>query len=637
MGKSDWIQSVFSDGSSTFVSPALPQKGEEVTIKIRMFEDAPLTDVILRTRINGGEIRLHMVREYASNGLVYYSTKLRTYERVLKYCFYIVTDEHVYYYNQLGVFDYMPDETYDFRIVYDYRQPAWVKNAVFYQIFPERFCNGNPDISVKDNEYMFDGYPTKCVKDWYEEPKEYEDAHCLDFYGGDLEGIRKKIPYLKELGVTALYLNPIFYAATTHKYDCLDYFHVDPHFGGDEALAKLTEELHANGMRIILDVSINHTGSAHKWFNRDADFFDKSVGAYNNPDAAERKYYFFGEGNTYKAWWGVETLPTLNYSSKELRDVLYLDEDSLVRKWLKPPYNTDGWRFDVADVMARSDEGQFHHEVWPALAASIKDAKNDAYIVAEEWGDCAEFLQGDEWDTPMNYTGCARPVREFVGENDLLLGRETSIRRTKPNQSAAVLSARIKEHLGKIPYALSQVQFNLLGSHDTPRLHNNPLIPWSSVKAAVVMLFTLPGTASIYYGDEVDIDGRIETNEGFRYPMPWKRVENMDESAQRAYSTYNTLANLKKNNSAFSSSFRVMSEEGKVFAFARFDMNELFFVICSMEDEDTKVIIPYDIFGVESVKGIEEAFGQEVLYEDVAGNLIIDVAAKESYVIKVLY
>lgn len=133
----------------------------------------------------------------------------------------------------------------------------------------------------------------------------------MDFYGGDLEGIKQKIPYLKELGVTALYINPIFEAPSVHKYDCIDYFHMGRHFGGDEALAELSRALHENGMKLILDISINHTGVEHKWFNRDGVFFDKSQGAYNNPGSVERSFYFFKEGsNEYKGW--VDNLCTLH-------------------------------------------------------------------------------------------------------------------------------------------------------------------------------------------------------------------------------------------------------------------------------------------------------------------------------------
>lgn len=630
--KTNWLESVYSDGSGEFVQPALPKKGEEITVSIRFFADAPVKDVMLRTRINGGEERIHMVRGEEKNGLVYYYGKVCTKEDCLYYHFFIVADETIYYYNQMGILEYMPDETYDFRIVYGYRQPSWVKSAVFYQIFPERFCNGNPAISVKDGEYQFDKYDTIQVKDWNTVPALFDETHCLDFYGGDLEGIKAKIPYLKELGVTALYLNPIFYAATIHKYDCLDYFTVDPHFGGNQALQELVEELHKNDMRIILDVSINHTGSAHKWFNKNGEFFDKSVGAYNNPNALERKYYFFGENNTYKAWWDVETLPTLNYTSDELRDILYRSEDSLVKKWLKPPFNTDGWRFDVADVMARNDEIQLHHEVWPEIADSIKSTKEDAYIVAEEWGECSEFLQGKEWDTPMNYFGCARPVREFVGEWDLFLGREEIIRQTKPNQSAKTLANRIRQHLFKIPFQLQQVQFNLLGSHDAPRLHNNPKISWEAVKIANVLLFTLPGTASIYYGDEAGIDGRLKDTEGFRYPMPWDK----DFKKEAPYQCYYTLAHMKQENEAFcGGGFKILWEEGSVFAFARFTEQQLFYVICSVEEKSTEITLPYDIFGKKNAGNLKEVFGSEVVYQDHGGSIVLQVPEMTAYIIEV--
>ena len=179
-----------------------------------------------------------------------------------------------------------------------------------------------------------------------------------------LQGIQQKIPYLKELGVTALYLNPIFYAPSSHKYDCLDYFHVDPHFGGDQALADLSAALHANGMKLILDISINHTGIAHKWFNRDGDWFDKKIGAYNNPYALERKYYFFQEDNSYHGWFNVDTMPTLNYTSEELRHIIYRGEDSVLKKWLKLGFrnsqrakkaeHSTSWRFALRIIQTKS-------------------------------------------------------------------------------------------------------------------------------------------------------------------------------------------------------------------------------------------------------------------------------------------
>ena len=351
-----WFESVHSDGTAAFVSNPSPKIGENVTIRLRMYEDAPVKHVILRYMPNGMERLDDMHIAKREHGFVYYEASLYINERRIQYHFYLVCENRVYFYTQREITTYLPDHSYDFVLLADYVQPEWVREAVFYQIFPERFCNGDPDNDVRSGEYSQNGHPTIQMKDWNLPALTYHQGYCLDFFGGDLQGIQQKIPYLKELGVTALYLNPIFYAPSSHKYDCLDYFHVDPHFGGDQALADLSAALHANGMKLILDISINHTGIAHKWFNRDGDWFDKKTGAYNNPDALERKYYFFQEDNSYHGWFHVDTMPTLNYTSEELRHIIYSGEDSVLKKWLKPPYCIDGWRFDVADTFARNPQ-----------------------------------------------------------------------------------------------------------------------------------------------------------------------------------------------------------------------------------------------------------------------------------------
>jgi alpha-glucosidase len=310
-----WLESVHSDGTEEFVSDLSPKLFDTVQIRIRMYEDAPVKHVLLRTVPNGEDRYdvMHIVK--TERGLKYYEVSLRITENRMPYQFYLVCDDRVYFYTQNGITTYVPDNTYDFVLLADYVQPAWVKDAVFYQIFPDRFCNGDPSNDVRDGEYARDGHPAMKMKNWDDPCLTYQEGYCLDFYGGDLQGITQKIPYLKELGVTALYLNPIFTAPSAHKYDCLDYFHVDPHFGGDEALAELSAALHANGMKLILDISINHTGIDHMWFNKDGIWFDKIQGAYNNPNAPERAYYFFGEDDSYLGWLGVPTLPTLKTES----------------------------------------------------------------------------------------------------------------------------------------------------------------------------------------------------------------------------------------------------------------------------------------------------------------------------------
>ena len=436
-----------------------------------------------------------------------------------------------------------------------------------------------------------------------------------------------------------MYLNPIFSAATVHKYDCLDYFEIDPHLGGEKALAELTDELHKAGIRLILDVSVNHTGTAHKWFNKEGSFFDKSIGAYNNKESLERSFYFFNEDNSYKAWLGFETLPTLNYTSKELREIIYESEDSLVKKWLKTPYSIDGWRFDVADVMARNNELQLQHEVWPGIRKSIKAVNKEAYVLAEDWGDCSEYLQGTEWDSPMNYYGFGRCARQFCGEPDLFNMRSEVLSQIPYKMTADDLRYRIMEHWAKLPYVIQEVQFNLLDSHDVSRLHNDEKVTEGNYEAAVAMLFTMPGAASIYYGDELAIDGSMATTEDCRYPMPWDRVtedlSERDDRTGRYYRLYHKLASLKKNSPAIrEGGFKILYAEGYVFAYARFLGEEAFLFVWSREAEEKEIRIPLAVLGDCQIESAQDELGKELKFYQSGQELYLTIPADTAYIIR---
>ncbi len=628
-----WLESVYSDGTECFVSNPQPKLFETVTIWLRVYDDAPIKHIFLRTVPNGAEKLIEAKKQKVENRLAYYAAELQITEKRMHYHFYLVCEDIIYFYNQKEITTYVPDHTYDFVLLTDYKQPEWVKKSVFYQIFPERFCNGNPQNDVKDGEYQLNGHDTIQIKNWDSTPLPYEQGFCLDFFGGDLEGVKEKIPYLKDLGVTAVYLNPIFLAPSVHKYDCIDYLHVDPHFGGDEALADLSKALHENGMKLILDISINHTGTAHRWFNRDGLFFDKTEGAYNNVDSEERGFYFFKENsNDYLGWFDVPDLPTLNYTSEKLRDVIYRKKDSVIRKWLRAPYNIDGWRFDVADVFARNNEVQLSHELWPEIRKSIREENEEAYILAEDWGDCAPYLQGDEWDSPMNYYGCGRVIRQFLGEPDLFLGRNEILRNIPYKMTAEDVQGRVMEHLAKLPYVFWQNQFNLIDSHDVSRLHNNPKVHPDEYRGAVILLFTLIGAASIYYGDEAGVDGTIDSNEGCRYPMPWSKDFQKDE----VYQLYRTLAHLKAEHKAFSEGgMKFLYAKDDIVVLARFYENEVYTAVVSVSEETKKIVIPFGSVGSKGPKEAVDLFGKQLQYKRLDDRHVeVVVEAHQSYLIE---
>ncbi|MBQ7434085.1 MAG: alpha-glycosidase [Lachnospiraceae bacterium] len=626
-----WLESVYSDGTECFVSNPEPALFETVTIRIRMYEDTPVRHVLLRTIPNGAEHLTEMKEEKRENGLIYYAVPLKITENRMQYQFYLVCDSVIYYYTQKEITTYIPDHTYDFVLLADYRQPAWVKESVFYQIFPERFCNGNPEWSVKNGEYQMNGHDTLQMN-WEDRPLQYEQGFCMDFFGGDLEGVRQKISYLKKLGVTAVYLNPIFQAPSVHKYDCIDYFHVDPHFGGDAALAKLSEELHENGMRLILDISINHTGTAHRWFNRDGLYFEKSEGAYNNPDSQERGYYFFEPGtNKYLGWFDVPDLPVLNYTSDALREIIYRGQDSVLKKWLKAPYHIDGWRFDVADVFARNNEFQLAHELWPEIQKSIREENPQAYILAEDWGDCAGYLQGHEWDSPMNYYGCGRVIRQFLGEQDLFNMRNAFLREVSYKMTAEDVQARVMEHLSKLPYVMWENQFNLIDSHDVSRVHNNPNVHPEEYRGGVILQFMLIGAPSIYYGDEAAVDGWIEDNEGCRFPMPWSK----DIEAGNAYKLYHTLTHLKTEQKALSKGgMKFLYAQDYVVSLARFYEKEAYIAVASTSSEDREIILSIGSIGAADIEALD-VFGKPLTYRKVDDKRIaLQVPAHQAYLIR---
>ncbi len=628
-----WRSSIYSDGTTRFLSNPEPALQETVTVRVRFYKESPIENVYVKLLKNGEQPIFPAKKAFEDDIFVYYEASFVMNQPRMQYQFLLAYEGKLLYYNQRGVFENCQDLKHDFVVLADYHQPSWVKEAVFYQIFPERFCNGDPSLDVQNGEYQVGGYDTIHIEDWNTPAQTYDQVHCADFYGGDLIGIRKKIPYLKQLGVTSLYLNPIFQAPSVHKYDCIDYLHVDPHFGGDQALADLSKALHDNGMKLILDISINHTGTAHRWFNRDELFFDASVGAYHNPEAKERAYYMIHEDGSYECWDDVPELPKLDYRSKELREALYQAQDSVLKKWLKEPYSIDGWRFDVADCCANYNEYQLAREVWPEIRTSIREENPEAYILAEHWDDCTDFLQGDSWDAPMNYYGFGRIIRQFYGAPDPFLERNPELWPLSCHLTARGFRERVEEYLSRIPFALWQNQYNLFDSHDIGRFHIYPGMNARKYKGAVLAMLTMIGTPSIYYGDEAGIGGAVGFFEGGRYPMPWDSGFEKSE----IFTLHKKLIQIRKEHSAFTEgSFRFLYSEGQILSFARFTEEECFVTVISSEQEDKEIQLDLRQIGIRKAQNIQEMLGEEFscrMEED--GSLHLLMPAEGAYLIAV--
>ncbi len=525
---------VYSSFSPDFVSPLFPGKGEK--LKLSIASSIPLERVILKYDSNIGVVMNEEMKEDGTfNGMVKYSgiVDANLDDTLFHYFFAFFVDDKSYYYSKSGLTRFTPSVGERFSLLTGTSSPEWVASSTCYQIFPDRFCNGDKSIGAEEGEYEFDGGKVTTPR-WTADPEEWDKSRCCDFYNGDLRGIEEKVDYLKALSINTIYINPIFSSESVHRYDTTDFFSVDPKLGGDEALVHLVETMHKASIRVILDISINHTGLKNKWLEA----------AVNDPGSEERGFYFFNSGNTPLCWHDVKTLPQLNYTSQTLRDYMYRLKDSVMKKYISSPFNIDGWRLDVAPEVGRRGAIQLCREIWREIRRELKSVKKDLYIVGEDWDDSPDYLTGDMWDGVMNYYGVSRPLRSWLGERDRFFSpRDGSSPETEEPWTGVELASALKRALSSLPGEGPYMQMNLIDSHDTIRLHNNEKVfDRDLYKGVVLTQYILPGMPSLYYGDEVLLRGRTTSMEGARFPMEWRK-EKMDGDM---LSFYRELGSLRK-------------------------------------------------------------------------------------------
>ncbi|WP_320129322.1 alpha-amylase family glycosyl hydrolase [uncultured Sphaerochaeta sp.] len=338
--KDNWKCEVDSMVSSQYVYPLYPKKGNTVTLRIKLPSNMERVTVFLMAYVSGEFLRVPCTFQQPYYGVA--EIDMPEKEDLFWY-FALVLEKKAYYYSQLGLTGSVPSLMDSFRLIADLQIASWVSSATCYQIFPDRFKNGDPSCGAKEGQYMFDGGKV-TTHAFTERPLDFEQGRCLDFFNGDLKGIADSLDHFKEIGVDTLYLNPIGVSRTTHRYDCCDFFHIDEKLGGDEAFAQLCQKLHEHGMKIIIDISINHTGTEHPWLKK----------AKEDTKSPEASYYYTLSDGSIACWQDVPTLPQLNYTSKDLRILMYQGKESAMRIFLREPYNQDGWRLDVANEVGRA-------------------------------------------------------------------------------------------------------------------------------------------------------------------------------------------------------------------------------------------------------------------------------------------
>ena len=623
-------QALFCDGTASYVNPPQPAENETITLRFRTAKD-DVDRVRLMTGVGGYDMK----KESTRGEFDYYTINWRLNEEPFRYCFEIQDGDELCYYNKCGTSKEIV-AFYEFVIVPGFSTPDWAKGAVMYQIFTDRFYNGDKTNDVESREYFYIGDYSRKVTDWNKYP---DKMGVREFYGGDLQGVIDKLDYLQDLGVEVLYFNPLFVSPSNHKYDIQDYDYIDPHYGvivedGGEVLAegmtenrlatkyqkrttdiknleasnqlfiKLVEELHRRGMRIILDGVFNHCGSFNKWMDRERIYEnqeDYEPGAFISPNSPYRSYFrFFKEepGNwpyntNYDGWWGHDTLPKLNYedSMKLENYILYIG-----RKWVPPPYNVDGWRLDVAADLGRSNE--YNHQFWKKFREAVKDANPEAIILAEHYGDPSDWLQGDEWDTVMNYDAFMEPVTWFLTGME----KHSDEAREELRGNADNFVGSISHHMSNMLTPSLQVAMNELSNHDHSRFltrtnhmvgrveHLGPkaaeeYVNEAIMREAVAIQMTWVGAPTIYYGDEAGVCGFTDPDN--RRTYPWGN-EN-----QELLNFHKEMIRIHKEHPALrTGSLNILSWDENVLAYGRFLGEDRIVAIINNRSELTEVTVP---------------------------------------------
>ena len=528
-----WSESLHHDGSPRFVTARSYAPGERVTLRLRTGLNAPIERAFLRICPDGNQSLIEMRLTQTDAASRWWEIDFHLTMPQTSYRFWLLTPEGEWWLTVLGVMRHIPPDAGDFKLLAGYQAPSWVRDTVFYQIFPERFADGDPSNNVRDGEYLYYGRPV-VARRWGEAPSSHAGTGAIEFFGGDLQGILQKLEYLEELGISALYLTPISTSPSNHKYDVEDYLHVDPHFGGDAALIALRQALQARGIRLVLDIVPNHCGATHPWFLR----------AQADPTAEEAEFFSFDRArNEYATWLGFGSLPKLNYRSQRLREVMYAGSDAIMRYWLRPPFSIDGWRIDVANMLARQGESQLGHKIGRGIRRAVKEEAPQAYLLGEHFFDGTAHLQGDELDACMNYQGFLLPLQQWLAPSGLARHWHANWapRHLLPTEA---LVDQWRAFLAAIPWQIAMQQLNLLGSHDTPRILTILGGDEAYLRLAATILFTYPGVPCVYYGDEIGLDGRGDPDN--RRYMLW----DVQEWNRELREFYRTLIRLRSTSPA---------------------------------------------------------------------------------------
>ncbi|MEV4570070.1 glycoside hydrolase family 13 protein [Nonomuraea sp. NPDC049419] len=500
------------DGSALYVSDQRPEPGARVTLWLRAPLAAGVAGVHVRA-VHDGEPRYAEARvDPARRGAggygrtdVWWRAEITAVNPVTPYRFLLHTRTGQKWLTAAGLAAHDLTDAGDFRLVCHEPPPSWLAGAIVYQIFPDRF-----DRSGARAEPPGWALP----RDWDRDPViPSGPGTSTQFYGGDLDGVTRRLDHISGLGADTVYLTPFFPARSNHRYDASTFEHVDPLLGGDAALHRLSGALHARGMRLVGDITTNHCGDAHEWFTT----------AVSDVRAPEREMFYFDPATgDYESWWGVKTLPKLNWGSELVRERM----TAVLKRWLGP---LDGWRVDVANMTGRRAADDHLHEVAALLRAELGPG---AALIAEHNHDASPDLDRDGWHGTMNYGGFTRPVWAWLRGPETDLEHFLGVPGGIPERDGQATLATFRSFAAHMSWRSYVHSWQLLDSHDSPRVRTVTGSRERHLLAAGLQA-TLPGTPMIFAGSEFGLTG--VNGEHSRTPMPWNRPGDRDQATLAAY------------------------------------------------------------------------------------------------------
>jgi alpha-glucosidase len=579
------------DGSDLYVSNCAPTIGDKVTLKVRVPKNYHFEEAYIRV-YEDAEPRTHKLEIFSSlENENWWQVKITITNIHTIYRFVFVGPNKYEWLNARGLSDHDVHSNNDFQIVATPPNPNWISKSVFYQIFPDRFAksgkvNINPDWA----------YP----RDWNELPRGRSKYTGQELYGGDLFGVEDKLDYLTDLGINGIYLTPIFPSRSNHRYDATTFDRVDPILGGDTAFKSLIKSAKKKKIRILGDLTSNHCGVGHEWI----------VNAKKSKSSKERSFFYWDKSIKwgYVGWFGLESLPKLNYSSQALRNAVYEGKNSIVKKWISPKFGMAGWRIDVGNMTGVQGAENHHGEVMQGIRKAMQEVDPDTWLVAENGDFVASDLNGLGWQGAMNYQGFLRPFWNWMNRNPEITGGFQGLPFAMPKIDGKQFVASMQEFNASIPWRSLTASMLILDSHDTARFRTVVLGDRSAHLAAMTMLLTYPGVPSIFAGDEIGLEG--SWGEDSRRTINWEDRSGWDIDF---FNSTKELIKLRKDSDALiNGGLRWVAVEKDYLAYLRESKSETILVLISRTS--AKVEIDLSQYGYTVAKTLygEAAKGNKI-------------------------